>query len=120
MIQELLGQFGLTDKETLVYLTVLERGKISYAQVGKIAKINRTTVYSVAKELISKGLITEDLAGKSSYLVALPPTEIQTVIDKEEKELFKKKQAVSQIVSELKKISQNTQYTIPKISFIEE
>jgi sugar-specific transcriptional regulator TrmB len=59
MYTEYLKQLGLDDKEIAVFLVVLERGKVLPATVATITNINRSTVYSVAKELARKGLITD-------------------------------------------------------------
>jgi sugar-specific transcriptional regulator TrmB len=118
MIQELLTQLDFNDKEIVVYLAVLEHGKMTPAQVAAKTKINRTTVYSVAKELISRGIIAEDLAGKVQYLVAKPPQDLQILIEKEEKALKDKQMIVQQAIKELGSYSKNTQFSIPKITYI--
>ncbi|NQS89510.1 TrmB family transcriptional regulator, partial [Patescibacteria group bacterium] len=45
MIQELLKQLGFKEKEIAVYIAVLQKGKVSPAEVAKTTGINRTTVY---------------------------------------------------------------------------
>lgn len=120
MIQESLTKLGLTEKEALIYLTMLEQGKASHGAIARLTKINRTTVYSVAKELADKGLIAEDLGAVTTYLVALPPGEIQNLLAKREKELHEQKQVASELIGQLQQITQHTQYTIPKINFVEE
>ena len=64
MINELLTQLGFGEKEIKVYLTLLQHGKLSPASLAKIVGLNRSTVYSVAKELKEKGVIAEDLGGQ--------------------------------------------------------
>ena len=120
MINELLQQLGLSEKEITVYLTVLKNGKITPAEVAKLTKINRTTVYSVAKDLVEKGFIAEDLAGTVSSLVALPPQDLKHVVHKEEKALDKKRQLIEKTVTELQGLTKNARYPIPKIAFVAE
>jgi len=120
MIEQNLQQLGLSPKEIAVYLTVLKNGKISPAHVARITKINRTTVYSLAKELISRGIITEDLGSSTQHLVALPPRDLIQLARAEERELEKKKQTIQSAVVELEKLTQSVKYSIPKITFIGE
>jgi len=120
MIKEILKKLGFNEKEISVYLTVLEQGKTKPSDVSRMTGINRSTVYGIAKELVQKNIIVEDLAGKQSYLVALPPEDLKMLAQKEERELANKKILIDQAVQELGKYTQNTKYSIPKIQFIYE
>jgi len=117
-IKSLLKKLGLTDNEVKVYLTVVREGKIRPSKVSKITNINRTTVYSIAKELVKKNLIFEDLGGPNSYLISLPPEDLQTLIVKEETKLQETKELVNQAVAELSLLAKEIKYSIPKITFI--
>src|SRR5580704_8592023 len=118
MLEDSLKNLGLTDKETTVYLEVLKRGRVNPTEVARATKINRTTVYSVAKELAKKGFIVEDLAAKGNSLVAVPPQELKFLIQKEEKQLEEKRKAVGDIIAQLQSLTQESKYAIPRISFI--
>jgi len=120
MIADKLKEIGLTEKESSVYLCVLEYQKILPAKVSKLTGINRPTVYSVAKELIKKGLIAEDQASKSKYLVSLGAKSLETFVNTKELNLRKLKQEVPEIISELNKLPKKGKYSIPKIRFVEE
>jgi sugar-specific transcriptional regulator TrmB len=120
MVSEILQQLGFNEKEIKIYLTVLEHGKMAPAQVARLTSINRTTVYAIAKELVAKGVITEDLAGTKSSLIALPPEDLKTLAHKEERELENKKILINQAIQELQSIPKNPDYFIPKITFIYE
>lgn len=120
MLNEYLKQLGFNEKEIAVYLCVVEKGKISAAQVSKLTKINRTTIYSIAKELIKKGLITEDLGGVNRYFIPLPVNELKDLFKKEEEEIKEKKKALESLMQELESLPKSKQYSIPKIRFIDE
>lgn len=120
MINTLLQQLGFSEKEISIYLAILENGKITPSQVAEITKIKRTTVYAIAKELIGRGVITEDQSGTTSYLLALPPTDLVNSIQKEEAELEERKKIVGKAIEDLKTIVKNTKYSIPKLVFISE
>jgi sugar-specific transcriptional regulator TrmB len=120
MILPILTQLGFTDNEGEVYLAILHQGKITPANISKVTGLNRTTVYSVAKVLLKRGVITEDIASKTAHLIAVPPAELRYMVEKEERELQKKKQLVEEAIIELEEVAKTTKYSIPKITFIAE
>ncbi len=120
MLNEYLQQLGFTEREIAVYICIQENGKISAAGISRITKINRTTVYSVAKELIKKGLINEDLGGINRYYTAISTEELRTLYTNEEKVLSDKKKILEQVIQELESLPQSKNYSVPKIRFIDE
>lgn len=117
MIQELLKQLGFSEKEIAIYIAVLQKGKVSPSDVAKTTGINRTTVYSVAKDLIKRGVISEDLGIDSTrYLVALPLNDLK---QEEERKIENKKKTLNQAIEELSILSKDAKYTVPKIVFID-
>lgn len=120
MIHETLKKLGFSDKEAEIYLTILQQGKIAPTDVAKLTKINRSTVYDVAKELIRRGVITEDLGSSVRYFVALPPQDLSRLTQKEERVLSAKKLLVSSAIKELSSLAKNIRYSVPKIQFYSE
>lgn len=120
MLREYLSRLGLTEKETDLYLVLLERGKMSPTELSKITRISRPTVYSVAKELVKKGLLIEDLGSPTLLLCAKKPEDLMTVINREQKKLDEKKHVVEQTIAELQKVARHAKYSVPKIVFIPE
>ena len=57
-----LQSFGLGEKETTVYIALLEIGKGTVSQISRKAGINRTTGYDILSSLANKGLVT--ISGK--------------------------------------------------------
>ncbi len=120
MIQQILKQLGFGDREIKVYLAILEQGKTTPAHIATLTGIKRTTVYSISKELLDKGVIAEDIGGPHSFLVALPPEDLKNMAQKEERDLQNKRILIDQAVTELQTFTKNTKYSIPKITFIYE
>lgn len=119
-MNQLLAELGFSEKEVKVYLTILQNGRIILADLAKITGINRTTVYAIAKELIKRGVIAEDLGSSPTHLVALPPEELHTIIRREEQSLEGKRLAVNRAIKELTKVTASLKYSIPKITFVNE
>lgn len=120
MINDLLKKLGFSDKEITVYLAVLKSGKITPGALSAVVNLNRTTVYSIAKELVKKGVIAEDLGADNLSLVAKPPQDLELMAKKEEKELEERKKNISKAIIELQSVAESTKYPIPKIVFVSE
>ncbi|MFA6549496.1 MAG: helix-turn-helix domain-containing protein [Candidatus Margulisiibacteriota bacterium] len=120
MIEELLAKLDFNDKQTTIYLAVLKYGKITPAMLAEVTKLNRTTVYSVTKELVASGVIGEDLGSSHLYLVAKPPQDLELLVKKGERELEEKRAIAKKAIAELQTIAKTTKYPIPKIIFIQE
>lgn len=120
MIQELFKKLGFSDKEVDIYLAIMQNGKVTPNDLAKVTKIKRTTVYSVVSELVNKGIVSQDYSQSKTYVVALPPEEIVNIIKTEEKEVQIKKGVIDELVAELKNISGEVKYSVPKIRFISE
>ncbi len=54
---ERVKEIGLTDKEARVYLSILELGEATAAEISKRSEIQRTTSYNIIPILQKKGLI---------------------------------------------------------------
>lgn len=120
MSRAMLGKLGFSEKEIEVYLVLLQHGKMSPAEVAKLTRISRPTVYSVAKELVRKGVVLEDLGGSSRSLIAKQPEDLAILVNREQKVLDAKKTLVESAITELQKVAQSSKYSIPKIVFIPE
>lgn len=120
MSKQVLGKLGFSDKESEVYLALLQHGTMTPAEIAKLTRISRPTVYSVSKELVKKGVVIEDLGGSSRSLIAKQPEDLAILINREQKALDVKKATVQSAIGELKKIAQSSKYSIPKIVFIPE
>ncbi len=119
-IKNLLSDLGFSPKEITVYLAVIKLGKTTPAEVAKITKIGRPTVYNLAKSLISKGVIAEDMADKILHLVALPAEGLRASIERTKTELLKREEVVDTAIEELSLIQSEKIYPVPKLRFIEE
>lgn len=120
MIEDTLAQLGFTGKEIQIYLTILQYGKMTPVGIARMTKINRTTVYTVTKELVKKGLLAEDLGGSLQTYIARTPSNLEQLIRREEEILENKKRITARAIEELSAFSQKVKHPIPKVTFIEE
>lgn len=120
MYQEILKKIGFDDKEITVFIAVLERGRVAPAVVAKVTGINRSTVYSVAKTLADKGVLSIDTTIDPAYLVIESPDILQNIVSREERALAEKKSLVTDVMKQLESIPQSKHYSVPKVKFYNE
>lgn len=120
MISTLLRKLGLNSHEVEVYLAVLKAGQIGATELSQVTKINRTTIYSVAKQLVKRGIITEDLGSNKRLFIAKPPQDLDLLLRRQEYDLEEKRHLLQGSMAELEKLAKSAQYSVPKIVFIEE
>lgn len=118
-MKEKLLKIGLNSTEIDIYLALLENGKITPANISRITGINRSTTYAAAAELMKKGIIEEDLSGKTKYLIALPPERLMDYTERKINELKKQASIVKSLLPELELLPKSGSYSIPKIQFVE-
>ena len=87
--------------------------------VASLTGIKRTTVYAVAKELLKKGFIQEEI-GTRTYYLARPLQDLSYVVEEEREALNRKEHLIQSAIGELKLLTKNERYEVPKLTFIEE
>ncbi len=73
MLIALLKQLGYSEKESRIYLGLLELGTSPASTVARFVSENRVTTYSVLKILVKKGLILESKKNTVQLYTALDP-----------------------------------------------
>ena len=86
-IAEKLKQIGLNDKESQVYLALLELEDALVSEISEKTKINRSLLYSILEELADKGIVTYILKNNVRYYRAAEPSKILSMIKEKEKVL---------------------------------
>jgi predicted transcriptional regulator len=81
-LDKILKQLGYSENETRVYLAALESGKSSAQIIALKAGLPRTTVYSVLKYLISRGVVAKTITkGKTNFIAEHPSKLISSLDD---------------------------------------
>lgn len=118
MLKETLSKLGFSEKEIGVYTAVLEHGKLSYTDISKKTGFNRTTVYSVAKDLLARGVLQEDLATPVKALMAASPEALSVMTTQEEEQLKEKKRLVAEAIKDIRALPPTSHFVAPTITFI--
>jgi sugar-specific transcriptional regulator TrmB len=122
MINSLLSALDFSEKESSVYLALLEIGSGKAKEISKKTGLNRTTIYDIFEVLMQKGLVSKYKKGSATYFNALEPRHLLTYLDREKEEHAKKierqKTKVSELLPQLISL-QNIFTNKPKVSFFE-
>lgn len=70
-----LKQLGLTEKESAVYIALLQLGKASVSGIAEKANIKRPTTYFVIADLVKRGLVSA-AGGNIKHYIAEKPEKI--------------------------------------------
>ena len=80
MLEKYLEELGLSDKEAVVYLALLQFDNAAPSQIAEKTKLNRSTVYVVLESLEKKGLASETNVGKTVHYQAAAPERLETSV----------------------------------------
>jgi len=123
MINNLLKQLGFSEKETQIYLALLEIGSGKAQDVSKKTGLNRTTVYDICETLMQRGLISKYKKGAGTFFNALDPKHILSYLDREKeeeaREIDKQKNKVAELMPQLISLQNIYGSTKPKVQFFE-
>lgn len=76
--QEILAKIGLNEKESAIYLTLLERGPALISQIEKQTGLHRPAIYKSLTTLLSRGFVTTAPKGKQRRYVAESPDKLRS------------------------------------------
>ncbi len=103
MDHEYLTELGLSDKQTTLYLALLELGQAKASDLAKRTGFKRPSVYDMLNNLVQRGLITCNMQGKRQFFQAENPRVLLDIPKKME-------QSVRKILPDLQQIfNRNTQ-----------
>lgn len=121
-IVSLFNQLEFSEKETEIYVALLEVGSARAHDLAKRTGINRTTVYDILEILMQKGLVSKYKKAVSSYFNVRDPKNLLTYLDREREEqsklIKKRKERVVEFMPQLLSL-QNIYPTRPKVQFYE-
>ncbi|MDD5738762.1 MAG: helix-turn-helix domain-containing protein [Candidatus Pacebacteria bacterium] len=112
-----LVEIGFTEKEAMVYLALLEMGPSTVSEIGRQAKINRTTGYDILEMLCSKGLVNALGEGTVKKYTAENPEKIVAFSKNKFQEAQDQLEASKKLLPELKSVFHKTEK--PKVKFYE-
>lgn len=97
----ILKNLGLSDKEILIYTTLLKSGASSVRQLALESEINRGTTYDILKKLQNSGLASYYHQKTKQKFVAESPNKLIDLVKSEEVKLKDAKNDLKELIPEL-------------------
>ena len=116
-IKQLLKNSGFLDKEIAIYLTILEIGKGTVAEISRKAGINRSTGYVILDSLAGKNLVSISGKEPKQEYVALSPSNLVEYLNNQADNQKKLAQSAKEVLPEL--ISLHNVGDRPRVHFYE-
>lgn len=96
-----LQDFGLNDKEIIIYLSLLKYGPNTIMDLARKTEIKRSTTHNNVEELIKKGLVSQTNYGERRMVIAEDPDKLKFLLEQRKWEVSKLERSMDQIVSEI-------------------
>lgn len=112
-----LQTFGFGEKETAVYMALLELGHGTVSQISRKAGINRTTGYDILSSIANKGLVTISGKEPKSEFAVEPPEALLTYLKKVAEQTSEHIKKAEGLIPELNLL--HAKQNRPKIKFYE-
>ena len=115
--EELLKACGLTQNESLVYLSLLKIGKATSSKIVKEANVSGGKIYETLEKLIKKGLVKSIIENGIKNFIANEPEMLIEYIKGKEKELHKKEIELEKILPQLRNLKEHN-HELENVSLI--
>jgi sugar-specific transcriptional regulator TrmB len=97
-----LEQLDFSHIEAKVYLTLLNSGGLSVAELAKVVKLNRSAAYTYIYSLLDKGIIAEVMNGPHKQFVATEPERLHYLIEKKKNSLERIEETFPDILTSIR------------------
>lgn len=118
MLEELLTEIGLSDKESKMYLTNLRYGTQPTSILAKRAGYNRGTGYVILHSLLTKGLVTKETKKGVQYFSPVHPSQLVHYLEHRKQTIESHKEKIQSALGSFEAIA-NPYTTKPKFEFYE-
>ncbi len=111
-------QLGCNDKQIKFYVATLELGAATLAEITKKARLQRSTSYLIAAELIAKGLVDENHKAYKKLFTAAEPDILLQKLESRHRQIGRNTIALKAALPELRAAHQTTT-TRPRVRAFE-
>lgn len=117
-VTETLKKVGLDEKESAVYLSLLQMGPTAIRKIAEKSDINRGTTYDALKRLKSLGLVTYYHQNKHQHFVAEDPKNLIKLLERKKEKIDEVNNDLTRIIPELTSLL-NSEIERPVVKFYE-
>lgn len=114
LLQSSLQLLGLMPKEIKFFITCFTIGPASVNDIKKVARLERSTAYLIAEELLKRGLIEEDFKNYKKLLRTIEPKELLRMVSARQRVLGRNQLELQEHLGELNSLHQASEIR-PKV-----
>lgn len=103
-LEQKLGQFGLSEEESKVYLSLIKLGSSPVMNISHESNLGRSTTYYHLESLKVKGLVSESFTGKKNIYSPTKPKILKKILEQKEAELFEQKEKLPNLIDRIENI----------------
>lgn len=118
VLAQSLVQLGCNDKQIRFYWANLQLGAATLTDISKRARLQRSTTYLMASDLVRLGLISEDHKSYGKLFVAIEPDAVLGKLEAKGRQLGRQSLALKEVLPELRAAHQAT-ITRPRVRTFE-
>lgn len=118
ILEDQLQQFGLSPKQSIVYLAAIKLGTTTPAKIASITKLNRSTTYVILRELVVNGLVIQSQRNNKKTFTAVPPERFISLMEYRAKQYIQMAEKARKILPELKMLT-STNEVMPRVQVYE-
>ena len=119
ILKSALENTGLSGKQTAVLGVLLENGgSMLVSSLARAAKLNRTTVYDILKELVDKGLASKVKKEGAFRYQSIAPESLPSYVERRRDALEESKRELAELVPQIKLLRSKGK-ALPKVQFFE-
>ena len=111
LLTEKLVEAGLSSKEAIVYLALLENEQVGGGKLAKLLNMDRTHTYNLLNNLVNKGLVSHITKEKKTFFQTTSPKNLLN-------EIKEKEQIINSIIPKLMHF-EKTKKTSTKVNILE-
>ncbi len=108
MFEQFLEEIGLSEKESKIYLALLQVDRDTIQDLANRTGVKRTTVYPVLETLQKKGLVSEVQEGKKVSYMAEPPERLETFVERQKVLWEEKTKRLKDVIPQIKSIQRES------------
>ena len=97
----ILGQIGLTQNESNVYLTFLKHKEKTAAEIARILKMDKSSCYRAVESLVEKRLLITIPRLRGTTHSAVSPEVLKELFNQKKRDLITQEQDLTQLINQL-------------------
>lgn len=103
-ILDFLEEFGLSEREVILYLALLKTGPNTIMNLSRETGIKRSTTHNNVEELIKKGLVSQTNYGERRMVIAEEPDKLKFLLDQKKYKVKKMDENLGNVVKQIRNL----------------